>query len=359
MANILDYIAWRGDLSFEQDEFNEVDGLIFAELCYLDFANGIPSYPSTDKTTLEKALNYLFSRVDSSKWVLGVILPQTIVTLGNSVQKANRFRKMKVSNYINDVDIETSCQFSAMCFHVSSKHIVIAFRGTDDTLIGWQENLNMSHKFPVPAQEKAAEYVDRIAKLFPNSKFTIVGQSKGGNLAVHGAIYCDDNNKDRILKAYSYDGQGFRKNNIDENKYKLIKSKIVKVLPQNSLVGCIFDDYYGKQIVAHSKNRGMMQHDSFSWDVLQNRFVLAKNGLESNSKKFNKELNEFLDGLTNEQLNDLADNVYNFIIELNRNTLLEVQADPLRFLTLLSKIKYKNRKLFTKFINILIKNKML
>ena len=34
MANIMDYMDWRGDLSFEADEFNEVDNLILAQLAY-------------------------------------------------------------------------------------------------------------------------------------------------------------------------------------------------------------------------------------------------------------------------------------------------------------------------------------
>lgn len=30
MGNIMDYISWRGDLSFAQSPFNEVDNLILA-----------------------------------------------------------------------------------------------------------------------------------------------------------------------------------------------------------------------------------------------------------------------------------------------------------------------------------------
>ena len=358
MANILDYLSWRGDLSFSQDSFNDVDGLILAELSYLDFENGISTYPSTNKNTLEHAIDYLFSKVDKTKWVLGVILPQTIVKLANEAKKTNRFKKIKVSNYVNEIDMENQSQFSAMCYHISSNQIVISFRGTDDTLIGWQENLNMAYRFPVPAQEKAASYIDQIASLFPNQKLYIVGQSKGGNLAVYGAIYCNDKIKDKIEKVYSYDGQGFRTNHLDMEKYNLIKSKIYKVLPQNSVVGVIFDDYYGKRLVASSINKGVLQHDSFSWQVEQNKFVLFKGGLKHNSKKFNQELNEFLDSLTKQQINELAKNVYDFIIELNKKTLLEVQADALRFITYLNKIKYKNRKLFSKFIYIIAKNRL-
>ena len=36
MGNILDYLDWRGDLTFEQSPFNEVDNLILACFYYLD-----------------------------------------------------------------------------------------------------------------------------------------------------------------------------------------------------------------------------------------------------------------------------------------------------------------------------------
>ena len=42
MANIIDYIKWRGDLTFEQDAFNEIDALILSQISYLNFDGLIP-----------------------------------------------------------------------------------------------------------------------------------------------------------------------------------------------------------------------------------------------------------------------------------------------------------------------------
>ena len=42
MANILDYLDWRGDLTLAQDPFNEVDNLILAELSFVDFGGIVP-----------------------------------------------------------------------------------------------------------------------------------------------------------------------------------------------------------------------------------------------------------------------------------------------------------------------------
>ena len=42
MANILDYLDWRGDVPFSVDPFNDVDNLILSEIAYTDF-EGIDS----------------------------------------------------------------------------------------------------------------------------------------------------------------------------------------------------------------------------------------------------------------------------------------------------------------------------
>ena len=49
MGNITDYLKWRGDLTFEQDPFNEVDNLILAQLAYVDLKDFIPSVKTGDK----------------------------------------------------------------------------------------------------------------------------------------------------------------------------------------------------------------------------------------------------------------------------------------------------------------------
>ncbi len=41
MTGLIDYIRWRGDLSFQASPFNAVDNLILARLSYIDF-NDLP-----------------------------------------------------------------------------------------------------------------------------------------------------------------------------------------------------------------------------------------------------------------------------------------------------------------------------
>ena len=44
MADLFDYLDWRGDLTLAQAPFNEVDNLILAELSFVDFG-GIVAAP--------------------------------------------------------------------------------------------------------------------------------------------------------------------------------------------------------------------------------------------------------------------------------------------------------------------------
>ena len=39
MANIIDYLKWRGDITFEQVKLGEVDNLILSLLAFVDFTD--------------------------------------------------------------------------------------------------------------------------------------------------------------------------------------------------------------------------------------------------------------------------------------------------------------------------------
>ncbi len=55
MANIEDYIKWRGDLSFQQDPFNNIDNLILSQIAYVDFEGIVPDMEMENGLTLSKA----------------------------------------------------------------------------------------------------------------------------------------------------------------------------------------------------------------------------------------------------------------------------------------------------------------
>ena len=54
MANLFDYLLWRGDLTLEQDPFNEVDSLILCALSYVRLDGVVPG-PGGGRVSLHRA----------------------------------------------------------------------------------------------------------------------------------------------------------------------------------------------------------------------------------------------------------------------------------------------------------------
>ena len=81
MANILDYINWRGDLTFIANPFNEIDNVILSCLSYIDYEDAVPTYPKTNRVSYQNAVKKVFEKKQKDKIVLGLIVPKTIVKL--------------------------------------------------------------------------------------------------------------------------------------------------------------------------------------------------------------------------------------------------------------------------------------
>ena len=350
-----DYLTWRGDLSFQNDEFNLVDNLILAEISYVDFK--IP-LKKNESLSFYDACKIIFEKKKDKDIVLGLIVPQSIVKLTHQACLTTRFKDLLLSDYVNVITNDPPCQFSALCFHLPNNVIYVAFRGTDDTLMGWQENLNMIDEFPVPAQKMAKDYLKKIAKKYPDARLYLGGQSKGGNLAVYAGIYSDKEIQDRIITIYNNDGPGFVKEKIDLDRFNYVKDKIIEIIPQSCVVGMLFDEYYGKRIVVKSNKKGVWQHDSLSWHVQGKSFVTV-NDVTKNAIKLNDDVDKLLLSLNEREKKDLALSTYNFINVVKKDTLLECQKDPFRIIANITKMPLKSRRIFTRFIGFFFKNNLL
>ena len=209
MGTIFDYLDWRGDLTIDQAPFSEADALFFSLVSYIDY-EGIVSGKTGGKTIAlgEAANTYFAQRPERDKILLGVLVPKEIVTLLDKARTTPRFCKIRMGGYINRVADEENTQFCAMTFFLPTGEIVASFRGTDDSIVGWRENCEMSFTACVPAQKSAAKYLDDLAKAYPTAKIIVTGHSKGGNLASYATLHCSDRTREKILLTYNLDGQG-------------------------------------------------------------------------------------------------------------------------------------------------------
>ena len=231
---------------------------------------------------------------------------------------------MKLNCYINLVEKEWETQFSAITFILDDGTLFLAFRGTDETIVGWKEDFNMAFLNPVPGQEYSVKYVNMVTGWL-HQPFYIGGHSKGGNLAVYSAMKCAPFVQKRIQKIYSLDGPGFRPEVLKECHYNAIEDKVVKLLPHSSMIGMIFERDIHYRVV-ESKSHGLLQHDPFSWLVKDDHFVDVGDIYES-QRIMNDALNEWILSLNEEQVRTFVDTLYQVISASQADDLITFTAD--------------------------------
>ena len=288
MANMLDYMAWRGEFTLEASPWNAVDGLLMATLSYLNF-HGIQDARGW---SLEEA-----KRID-----LLIESPDASFPLRQEVflrmAESERFSGCRMHHFISLTDEDLSMQFSAMCLDLPDGTMVVAFRGTDNTLIGWREDFNMSFQTRVPGQEAAGYYLERAAAL-NNRPLRLVGHSKGGNLAVYAAATVAPNIQARIESIWSYDGPGMNREMSGADGYLQIRDRIRSYIPQTSIIGLLMD-YYKPYTVVHSTASGISQHDPMSWQVYGGKFEEMES-IDRTASVVCETLHEWLQNSTPEQ----------------------------------------------------------
>ena len=323
MSNMLDYLKWRGDLDFKRDAFNEVDNLIFSSLSYIDFGRIVPGGESNAKVTLQTAAR-LLKETDRPNNP-GPLLRRYPSVLENAAQSV-RFRDIFLSRYVDEVDAGKPNQFSALVFSMGERDHYIAFRGTDDNLAGWKEDFLMGFKDAVPAQTKAALYVNMIVPTLRGAVY-LGGHSKGGNLAVFAAAHAADKAARRIAAVYNNDGPGFQASVIRSEGYKRILGRIRTYIPKSSVVGMLLEHGDDYRIVS-SAVKGIMSHDAMTWEISGNAFVY-ENELSKTSQKLNAALSAWLATLSLEQREQFVEALFNILEASGAETLTDLTRERL------------------------------
>lgn len=195
---------------------------------------------------------------------------QLLRTLAASV----RYGGLRVLAQRTLLDRKSGVQFGALAFLLPGQNIFVAFEGTDNTLIGWKEDFRMSYECPVPAQLCATEYLREVAAAYPLRRLFAGGHSKGGNLAMYAAVNGSPDIRARIRAVYNLDGPGFCDDTLFSPAYLEIRDRIRTYLPQSSIVAVLLEHDTNYKIVK-SSNKGLMQHDGYSWEALGTEFVYA------------------------------------------------------------------------------------
>lgn len=267
MSTIFDYLDYVAYDSIYDRPFKELDILALTELTYLPFNRIVPQ---GDTTNIEVRLSDAAALVDRTT---NFIVTDQHLQLVDELATSKRFKNIKLLNYVDEYDPDIQKQFAAMIYRLTIDVYLVVFRGTDDTLIGWKEDFHMTYMDHVPAQKRAASYLQHVMKEFPKGRFMVAGHSKGGNLAAYACSYLPDHLIERVDAIYCYDAPGLNKAIIKTEGYQRIAHLIHRFVPQGSIVGMMLEVPEPATIVKSRAFGGFAQHDAFTWMVEKDGFV--------------------------------------------------------------------------------------
>lgn len=325
MWDMFSYLDEYGGYTFTEKALCEVDALVLSQLTYYVF-DGIAPGINDSKPPVE--LIRLPSLMNKDNFICVGWDTENSKKLFEKIVNSRRFRSTRICDYVNEVDKEKDMQFCAMVFLLGNGDIFVAFRGTDDELVGWKEDFCMAYRTPIASQERSVSYVDEIMRsLIKRRKahFYFGGHSKGGNLAVYAAMNSKKQIQRRIARVYNMDGPGFRPEFMESFSYDVIKEKTIKIIPGKSFVGMLMqpdDDY----VLIDSNEVGILQHIPLSWQVAGDKFVRAKSQ-QDERKKLYERINSWLLGIDKDKIGNFLQIMFETVEMTQAETLSELTEE--------------------------------
>ena len=306
MADMFDYLSWRGDIRFSQVPPGPVDSLIFTTLCYIQFRGIVPETPYR-WITLEDAAAAILTDPESNQ----KIRVDKDLELLAAAAATPRFRHVGLSFYRDIFVPEEDTQFAALSWYLDDGSAFLSFRGTDYTLVGWKEDFNMTFLDSIPAQRLARQYTQEFADA-SQSPIHLGGHSKGGNLAIYAAAKCPEAVQKKIVWVYNHDGPGFMAHMLADPGYRLIVPKIRTYVPQSSVFGLLLEHEEPHTIIK-SRQIGLMQHEPYTWEVMGGSFVQEER-LTADSRFLDRTFKTWLAGMSAGERNEFFDTVFELLM---------------------------------------------
>ena len=308
MSTIFDYLKEVTYDSIYDRPFTELDVLALTELTYLPFGHIVPQ---GDTTGIPVRLSDAMELIERTT---NFIVTNQHLHLVDELATSKRFKNIKLLNYVDEYDPDVQKQFAAMTYRLTMDVYLVVFRGTDDTLIGWKEDFHMTYMDHVPAQKRAASYLQHVMKEFPKGRFMVAGHSKGGNLAAYACTYLPDYLFERVDAIYCYDAPGLNKAIIETEGYQRVAHLIHRFVPQGSIVGMMLEVPEPATIVKSRAFGGFAQHDAFTWMVEKDTFVTLDQ-TSPDSQQTDETLKQWVREVPDSQLKKFFDTFFGLFLD--------------------------------------------
>ena len=347
MSNINDYLKWRGDIPLKEElYFNEIDSMILARFSYLIFDR-----IQMDETETISSISYKMREFNNDEFRYNGD-KDLIKNLGKSI----RFKNMKVTDFVQNNEKENEKQFGAITIHINENEMYVSFIGTNASIYGWKEDFNMAFMDDVPFQIEGKKYLENISEKYPKKLIRIGGHSKGGNVAIYSAISVEQEIQNKIIKVYNYDGPGFNKKIFDKYKDDEVIDKIETYFPQESIIGRILN-HKEKCSVILSNQKGILQHDIYSWQVMGKEMISSQ--ITATSEIINRTLTEWLENTSQEQREIFVNSIFELFYSTETNTFGEMSKNLTKNIPIMykgyEKILPEDKKTINEMIKLFIK----
>lgn len=325
MAHLIDYLEKVENLTFDQEPLNILDKVCINEIGYLTYEKWLTA------SDLKKPINlHDFAEGKELNPDYSFMVTKERVELAEAMVRSRRFASLSLSNYRSVLDKEVEKQFAAMIFSLPElDYHQLVFRGTDDSVIGWKEDFQLTYSREIPAHRSAMTFLeDHLPNL--SGRITVSGHSKGGNLALYSAVQSSTALREKIAELLLLDSPGLMKSLLEKPSYQELKSKMAVIRPQDSVVGVMLYWDRPAQLVA-AEGIGFAQHNALTWevDLVANDFVYEDQPTEL-SQRLEETFQEWIETLPNQELKQVCDLVFDTILDSGIESLddIGIQALP-------------------------------
>lgn len=316
---LMDYVRAQKRVPRSIEPYNEVDMLAFASLPYLELGDVVSDLCAGEDFTMKQVASLYRKKMEGNPNPPGLFIPRDFIDILIEMEDAPRYEDLKVFGFRYQWSLENEEQFSALGLQIPDGEMILSIAGTDDTLLGWKEDLNLAINGHIAGQETSVCYVNDVLRA-REGEFIMCGFSKGGHLAVYAPAMCE--HPERLKYVYDFDGPGFRDDFLASEAFAAIRDRCLLIAPRYSAVSRMLNNI-PHYIVTRGTRRGLYQHYSNRWIIEGNHF-LREPDFADGANRFHEEFMEMLADTTEEQRSLTMETVFRVAKETGVNSLTEV-----------------------------------
>lgn len=333
MSSIIEYLESEF-ATFDEKPFGAVDAAVLSQAAMLNGTGIVPSFPSAPSGLLDRLSAFLAPQLPSARFVdfaraerfdgmFTGLVPHDIKRCLFALIASPRFRDLAICGFQRVVDEAACTQFMATTYVWRDAFAFVAFGGTDISLAGWRENLDMAYCPETGAQRLARTYLEQAASHLPQ-RLLVGGHSKGGNLALYAALTCRDTVRGRIDHLWALDAPGFKEGCFTEEDYARLGDRASRIVPEESTIGMLLECPLEPMVVCSTAS-GVEQHSAFTWEIEGGAFVSAGR-LSDSSRALRDVTAEWLSGMDDARRRRVVEAVSEAVVASGATDVLDVLA---------------------------------